>query len=62
MECVEVGLGLAGGAGAVLDADGVDFVEFFECAVYGVGGAAHSFGECVAGWPAGVVVVGVALE
>jgi hypothetical protein len=48
--------------GAVLDADGVDFVEFFEGAVYGVGGAAHPFGEGGSGWPAGVVLVGVSLE
>lgn len=62
MECVQVGLGLAGCGGAGLDGECVDFDEFFEGAVYGVGGAAHPTGEGGAGRPAGVVVVGVTLE
>lgn len=62
VECVQVGLGLAGDCGAGLDGECVDVDEFFEGAVYGVGGAAHPTGEGGAGRPAGVVVVGVALE
>lgn len=62
VECVQVGLGLAGDCGAGLDGECVDVDEFFEGAVYGVGGAAHPTGEGCAGGPAGVVVVGVALE